>query len=126
DAVRDFVWQQQGKFDFYPKELCIENDALGKPIALPNVSQTFTGHCEISIAHKDNISVAIASEKPIGIDIEKIEPRNDNFIGAAMAEAELALIKSDTNLETLQEDLVTRIWSAKEAVAKKLGTGLQG
>lgn len=126
DAVKHCLWQERGVFDFYPKELRIENNQLGKPIAIANVSDTYDAQLELSIAHKDNIAVAIASKNAIGIDIERIEARTDEFLDLALASTEQALVEAGTTQEIAKDELVTRIWSAKEAIAKKQGTGLEG
>ena len=125
DAVRHFLWSRRGHYDFWPKEMSIENDDRGKPVVAPHISETYKESLQVSIAHKDRLSVAIASEHPIGIDIELIEPRGDELILAAMTPAETDTMRTCT-LDCGTDELVTRIWAAKEAVAKLKGTGFQG
>jgi phosphopantetheine--protein transferase-like protein len=59
--------------------------------------------------------------KPVGIDVERIEPRSDSFAELSFSRAELRLIEGEPRDEGL-----TRLWSAKEAAAKAAGTGLGG
>lgn len=125
DAIRHYLWEQQGHFDFWPKEILIENDAEGKPVASAHISHTYQHNLHVSLAHKDHLSVAIAGDKPVGIDIEVIEPRSDVLIDAALTESESRHLRTAT-LAFDAEELLTRIWAAKEAVAKQRGTGLQG
>ncbi len=126
DAIRDFIWERQGKFDFFPKELSIKNDEAGKPCVSSHITDTYHHNVQVSIAHKDNYAVAIVSEKPVGIDIEKIEERSENFVDMTLLDSEVSLIKTGTTCASLHDELITRIWTAKEAVSKKMGTGLQG
>jgi phosphopantetheinyl transferase len=76
----------------------------------------------VSISHKDHRGVALVSERAFpGIDIEKIEQRQDTFIRAAFTPAEWELLPAEDRAEW-----ITRFWSAKEAFAKSTGLGLQG
>ena len=126
DAVRDFLWRAKGHYDFYPKELLIANNELGQPLVSAHVSDTYREQLHISIAHKDKLAVAIASEQPVGIDIELIEPRSDSFLELAMGSREIAMLQEDVVEQRSRDEIATRIWAAKEAVAKKMGTGLEG
>jgi phosphopantetheinyl transferase (holo-ACP synthase) len=107
DAVRLERWKRaQGPI--FPVEIEVSNEPSGKPV--------IDGGLHVSVAHKDDIAVAIASERPVGIDIERIEPRSETFSGIAYTSAERALGEGD--------EWLTRLWAAKEAVAKARGTGI--
>jgi len=56
-----------------------------------------------------------------GIDIEKIEQRQDSFIRAAFTRDEWELLPAEDRAEW-----ITRFWSANEAFAKSTGLGFQG
>ena len=117
DAVRDFL-RQRGGDPLFPIEIAIESDATGQP----RVKGPFARDIRVSIAHKDSIACAIASEGfDRGIDIEKIEPRSDAFAALAFTADELRLLPG-----TDRDEWRTRGWSAKEAAGKARGTGLQG
>jgi 3-oxoacyl-(acyl-carrier-protein) synthase/phosphopantetheinyl transferase (holo-ACP synthase) len=119
DAVREYIRKSNEKSDYiFPIEIDIEHDTNGKPYLC---GQQFEG-IEISVAHKGINAVAIASDKPVGIDIEKIEPRNQEFIEIAFTEKELLMLKEKGN----DPEWITRFWVAKEAYGKMLGLGLQG
>ena len=67
------------------------------------------------------IAVAIAAEGvDVGIDVEPVEPRSEQFSAIAFTPAELAL------LPERNDEWLTRLWCAKEAAGKARGTGLEG
>lgn len=105
----------------HPATLNILKTEPGQPIA--TWSQTAT-HPEplprISIAHSAQHAIAIASEQPCGIDLEEF--------GAAASVPEYFLNPTERQLlrDPAEPDLETAAWCVKEAVAKKVGTGLQG
>jgi acyl transferase domain-containing protein/phosphopantetheinyl transferase len=121
DAVRAFLREHAGTAIIHPKELRIENNTLGAPLVLPNVTATVPATIQVSLAHKDNMAVAIAGLQPVGIDIERIESRTDSFVALALADSELQFLGADA-----PDVGITRAWVAKEAVAKAGGSGLGG
>ena len=80
---------------------------------------------ELSLSHRAGRALAVlaASGRPVGCDIELIEPRSAAFIELWLAPAEQALVK---NADRAQRPwLANVIWSAKEAAAKARGEGLR-
>jgi phosphopantetheinyl transferase len=120
DAVRQYIWQRDAsssgsRAPIFPVEIEVGNTASGQPF----VTSRF-GDLRVSVAHKDDIAVAIVGEgHDVGIDIEKIAPRTDGFAATAYTPAEIALGTGRDHDEWL-----TRLWAAKEAVAKVRGTGM--
>jgi acyl transferase domain-containing protein/phosphopantetheinyl transferase len=121
DAVRQFLWGR-GEPEMFPAELRIGNDDAGRPHAsgaygreLPPVT--------ISVAHRAEAGVAIARSGPCGIDVEEVVPRAESTVDAALGDGEQALFATLTGDP---ERWFARFWTAKEAVAKLLGTGLRG
>ena len=110
DAVRMHHWRD-GERPIFPVEIAVDNDAQGRPFVAGS-------DLPISIAHKDDLAVAIvgAPGEAVGIDIEKIEARPDTFARIAYTAAELAFATDDEQR--------ARLWAAKEAVAKAGGTGI--
>jgi acyl transferase domain-containing protein/phosphopantetheinyl transferase len=121
DAVRAWLRREQGVEAVWPQEFTIVNDEAGAPRLHANVTQTLPPGLHLSLAHKGNLAVAIVSTQPVGIDLERIEPRSDSFLEMAFTPDELALL-AGTDAATEH----TRGWVAKEVAAKAAGTGLQG
>ncbi len=121
DAVRKYLWNKLGRYDLFPKEIGVSNDDRGQPQVAPHISAGFEDTLQVSIAHKDLLALAMAAEHSVGVDIEKIEPRTDEFIALAMSDEEIALLP-----QTGRDEWIARFWVAKEARAKQLGTGLEG
>jgi phosphopantetheine--protein transferase-like protein len=116
DAVRRHLWQRDGVTPIWPIEIEVGNEPSGRPV----VTSRFEGDLRVSVAHKDDLAVAIVGEGyDVGIDVEKIAPRTETFAGIAYTPDELARGAGRDRNEWL-----TRLWAAKEAVAKLRGTGM--
>lgn len=117
DAVRDWLWRR-GHGPVFPIEIGVANLEDGRPV----VTGPFDDDLRVSIAHKGAIAVAhLTVGRPVGVDIERIEARTDSFAAIAFSAAERSLRAGDD-----RDEWLTRVWAAKEAFAKSLGTGLQG
>ena len=117
DAVRHWLWQH-GAGPLFPIEIGIRNDESGRPVV------EFAGahDLRVSIANKAGTAAAVVAEgREVGIDLERIAPREASFERASFGEAELALLPDGA-----RDEWVTRFWAAKEAAAKARGTGFQG
>jgi phosphopantetheine--protein transferase-like protein len=119
DGVRKYLQKREREKLIYPIEVSVRHNEKGKP--------SLHGHkklrgTEVSIAHKGSEAVVIVSDKPVGIDIEKIEKRTKKFMNLAFTPHELEMLKEKRN----KPEWITRFWVAKEAYGKMLGTGLQG
>jgi phosphopantetheine--protein transferase-like protein len=121
DAVRRFLWAQ-GESEMFPAELRIGNDEAGRP----QVSGAYGRKLPpltISVAHRAEAGVAIARFGPCGIDVEEVKPRAESTVDAALGAGERALLEAQ---DGERDRWFARFWTAKEAVAKLLGTGLRG
>ncbi|MEU8416529.1 beta-ketoacyl synthase N-terminal-like domain-containing protein [Amycolatopsis japonica] len=118
DAVRRLLWTD-GAGDIFPAELRIGNDSSGAPTVAGAYGRSLP-ELTVSIAHRDALGVAIARRGPCGIDIEAVEDRPESTVAAALGPAERALLGEPEAV------WFTRFWAAKEAVAKRLRTGLRG
>jgi acyl transferase domain-containing protein/phosphopantetheinyl transferase len=117
DAVRDLLWRS-GHGPLFPIEVAIANEASGRPVV-----RTASGRdVRVSIAHKGDIAVALARQgHDAGIDVERIEPREDSFAELSFTPEELRLVEDEE-----RDAAWTLLWAAKEAGAKARGTGLGG
>ncbi|ATP59079.1 beta-ketoacyl synthase [Pedobacter ginsengisoli] len=117
DAVRNLL-NRTKKEAYFPIAFEIRSDEFRKPY--PHGDMTDGVH--ISIAHKGTDAVGIAQyDRPVGIDIEKIEPRSEGFSELVFSEEERLLLADKDMAEW-----ATRFWVAKEAYGKCLSKGLQG
>ncbi|MBX9791932.1 MAG: polyketide synthase dehydratase domain-containing protein [Pirellulales bacterium] len=122
DAVRQWWHQTHGTLYPFPADLTIGHDAAGRPVLEPAGDPAWPF---ISLAHTDTTYVALAAGVPVGIDLEPANARAAEIVTHFATEAEAALLAS---LSATQPDECwpTRLWCAKEAVGKLLGTGLAG
>jgi phosphopantetheinyl transferase len=74
-----------------------------------------------SISHSQRYGVAAVSLAPVGIDIETIRPRDPRLLAYVAEESEAAALR---HLVGSPEELLTLLWTLKEATAKALGVGL--
>ncbi|HMI04504.1 MAG TPA: 4'-phosphopantetheinyl transferase superfamily protein, partial [Pedobacter sp.] len=117
DAVRSLL-NKEKREAYYPIEFEIRSDEFRKPY----LQGKMTEGIHVSIAHKGTDAVGIARyDRSVGIDIERIEERNQGFQDLVFSDSEQALLKGRDHAEW-----ATRFWVAKEAYGKYLGKGLQG
>ena len=119
DGVRKYLQKEENEELIFPIEISVNYNEQGKPFLYGH--EKLKG-IEVSIAHKGSEAAVIVSNKPAGIDIEKIEVRSKEFINMAFTVHELDLLKEKENAE----EWIARFWVAKEAFGKMLGVGLQG
>lgn len=117
DAVRARLWSR-GYGPIFPAEIVIGNEPGGRPV----VHGPFREDLRVSIAHKDDVAVAMVAEgRDVGIDIEHVEVRGGDLETVVLTDDERKLIApGNRNTE------VARFFSAKEALAKARGEGLKG
>ena len=117
DAVRHWLWER-GHGPVFPVEIVVENARSGRPL----VRGPFSEDLRVSIAHKEDVAVAIVADgRDVGIDIERIEPRGADFEKISFTDAERATLPKAN-----RDEWVTRFWVVKEAVAKVRGRSMLG
>ena len=129
DAVRRWLWAR-GARAMHPVEVHITNDEQGRPMAsLPRdvlVAHPAASGLSVSISHTEWVGVAVVSDTdPIGVDVEPLTPRaprSNAFVDIALTPGEQGLRPDGVD----SDEWVALTWTAKEAVAKAIGTGLQG
>ncbi|WP_338674121.1 beta-ketoacyl synthase N-terminal-like domain-containing protein [Streptomyces sp. SCSIO 30461] len=135
DAVRGVLWRQ-GEGPVFPAELCVDNEADGRPVVSGRHGRTLPP-LSVSIAHRAEAAVALVTPRATaqaagggagpGIDIEEITERPETTLTAALGPDERALLTTCREATGESEALwFTRFWAAKEAAAKAEGTGFAG
>ncbi|WP_067485194.1 type I polyketide synthase [Actinomadura hibisca] len=120
DAVRHWLWDR-GHGPLFPAELTVSNDAAGRP----EVTGPFKEPVAVSIAHTPELGVALVRPAgwAAGIDAETVAEHGRGFEEVALTDGERDLL---ARLPGDRATALTRLWTAKEAVAKAAGTGLRG
>jgi 4'-phosphopantetheinyl transferase len=72
-----------------------------------------------SVSHTRGIVCGVVYPAPVGIDVERVQKRRQELVRATASKAEYDVAGG------FRWHNFTRIWSAKEAVLKKAGCGLQ-
>lgn len=98
--------------------VCIENGIFDFPIVKSNINYNLS----VGIAHCDDIGVSIAfpDVHPMGVDLEKIDPKRTETMKSCVKNDEMALLQQ---LKLDNEIGYTLIWTIKEALSKILRTG---
>ncbi len=123
DAIRLWWSRKHGARELpHPCNFIITHDTAGRPYLKTEDESAVP---ELSIAHTQAGAVAIAADVPVGIDIEPATADTSAMLSSFATSPEMALIEElvDASPDSAAQ---TRLWCAKEAVAKALGTGLQG
>lgn len=98
-------------------EIVMDHDDAGAPVLLRPVR---TLH--LSRASRDGLAVLAAAPCPVGVDIERVEPDREPAWNV-LSPREREVLAAQPRPE--QPVSFARIWSAKEAYLKALGTGLR-
>ena len=113
------------RYSISENDIVILRDEKGKPYA-----KDLDVHFNIS--HSENMVVCAVADKPVGIDIEQIKPVNLSIAKRICNDLELEYLfgyvpTEDDFKTTDKREVLLRffeLWTAKEAYAKCIGTGL--
>jgi phosphopantetheinyl transferase len=120
DAARQLWFKRHGQ-RLFPADIIISHDERGKPDARYRGDGCDVGFPNVSLSHTDGLLAGLAAIRPyVGIDVERIAPREASFEQVAFSAEERDLLARFDQ----RDEGVTRLWSAKEAVAKAVGRGL--
>lgn len=125
DAVRRLL-KARYDVDVFPADIEIGHDEDGRPLVRAAHLGGSIEYPAVSVSHSEAWVVALAgyTGRNLGIDLEPIRPREESFLRIAFDERELAPLAPLASPE--RDAWITRLWCAKEAVAKAVGTGLVG
>jgi malonyl CoA-acyl carrier protein transacylase/phosphopantetheinyl transferase len=125
EAVRLYLHHSHG-LDVACADVDIAADERGRPIASGPWTEGLESTPAVSIAHSNGTAVALAGGTAdrvgLGIDIETVRRRADELGAVAFTPAEQGLLDALDN--DARKEWALRLWCAKEAVGKALGTGL--
>jgi acyl transferase domain-containing protein/phosphopantetheinyl transferase len=123
DAIRLWWARRQGTSELlHPSLFIIAHDERGRPYVL---TEEGPADCHLSLAHTDAGAVALVADEPVGIDAEPGE-RDATSLLPEFATAEEASLIEQLIAAAADARPATRLWCAKEAMAKARGTGLGG
>jgi acyl transferase domain-containing protein/phosphopantetheinyl transferase len=126
EAVRAWIYERTGHL-LYPSDILVEHDTAGAPFVDGSWRGLLVDAPEVSLSHDDHSCLAAVVEpvSRVGVDRERIGrlQRPELVIESLTAREREQLVGVD---ESLLQDRVLRLWCAKEAAAKFLGTGLKG
>ena len=127
ECVAELVRAAHG-LELLHAEIEILPDEQGAPIVFCPALDGLGEAPAISLTHTSGQAAALAAFAPpdggVGIDIEQLQPRAQGFAQAAFTAAEQELLEQLSPNAT--DEWLLRIWCAREAVGKALGTGLSG
>jgi len=125
DAVRQLLRSRHG-MEVFPADVEISADREGRPFARILGANRSAAVPSVSIAHTAGLVAGLAGYcaegERLGIDVERVRPRDEAFQDVAFGSRELDLLDPQDGLQ--REEAITRFWCAKEAVVKGLGGGV--
>jgi phosphopantetheinyl transferase len=121
DAARAWRARRAARdVDLHPAAFTITSNEAGQPRVDTWPAGEAAPH--ISIAHAGDQAIALANAAPVGIDIERVAPRDDHFLAGFSSAAERQRLTAYAGAE--RDAWITRLWCAKEAFGKRLGQGV--
>jgi acyl transferase domain-containing protein/phosphopantetheinyl transferase len=129
DAVAQLLRDAYG-LELLPAEIEILPDERGAPVVMAPGLEGLAELPLVSLTHSQGHAAAFAVLAPagagsgVGIDIEPLVPRPPGFAEAALSEAERHLL--DALPADSEQEWLLRLWCAREAAGKAIGSGLGG
>ena len=122
-AAKRLVRDMLGEGQVAEKRISVLNQPSGEPFVL--IEGKGGWEYPISISHRSEVGMAAAPVERsarIGADVETVEPRDSALVRQFYTEGEAQIVEAAGDD---RDEIVARIWSAKEAVLKLLGLGLR-
>jgi phosphopantetheinyl transferase len=124
DALRRWLARPSGGEMPHPASIVLGATAEGKPFFQPIPGGSAMP--EVSVAHSEGRAVAVVSPFAAGIDLEPVSRPVTRILGDFALPEELRLLEELAAAAPSDGAWPTRLWCAKEAAGKALGTGLAG
>ena len=96
--------------------MILKNKYVGE-YSLNEFEKPISKNCYFNISHSKGYVVFVKDDVPIGVDIEKIRPVEDDLIDYISSSEEKKYVKNDKSFY--------EIWTNKESLTKCLGTGIK-
>ncbi len=96
--------------------LILKNKYIGE-YSLNSYGKPISKDCFFNISHSKGCVVFIKDDVPIGVDIEKIRPVEDDLIEYISSKEEKEYIKDEKSFY--------EVWTNKESLTKCIGTGIK-
>ncbi|HEY3520805.1 MAG TPA: 4'-phosphopantetheinyl transferase superfamily protein, partial [Rhodanobacteraceae bacterium] len=126
EAVRHWVYERTGQL-LYPADIEVAHDESGAPFVDGWWRESLIEAPRVSLAHDvvSCMAAVAAPDQPVGVDLERIGKlqRPELVVDSLAAEEKPLVAGLDGDA---QAERVLRLWCAKEAASKCLGTGLRG
>ena len=101
--------------------------ASGRPVVAGGWWTDLPQTPQLSISHTDGMVAAVAATLAeglrIGVDTEKVRTPSQDLLDGAFTDGELALLPTALG-ESDRSEWIFRLWCAKEAVGKAVGSGV--
>jgi acyl transferase domain-containing protein/phosphopantetheinyl transferase (holo-ACP synthase) len=126
EGVRHWVYERTGQL-LHPADIIVWRDASNAPHVDGAWCDTLVAPPRVSLSHDEGACIAAvaAPELAVGVDFEQIgRVQQPALLADTLGEGEHALLEGLAG-DALAER-VLRLWCAREAASKCLGTGLQG
>jgi phosphopantetheinyl transferase len=122
-AAKRLVRDMLGEGQVPEKKISVLNQPSGEPFVL--IEGKGGWDYPISISHRSEVGMAAApleGTARIGVDLETVERRDPALVRQFYTDGEAQIVEAASED---RDEIVSRIWSAKEAVLKLLGLGLR-
>ena len=126
EAVRHWVYECTGQL-LYPADIEVSHGETGAPFVSGWWCESLIEAPRVSLAHDavSCLAAVAAPGQPVGVDLERIgKLQRPELVVDSLAAEEKSLVAGLDG--DAQAERVLRLWCAKEAASKCLGTGLMG
>jgi 4'-phosphopantetheinyl transferase len=81
-------------------------------------------HVHYNISHCVGMVALALSDRPVGVDVEKVRPMRDALVRRVLTEEEQSFLYKTASCEEARSEWFTRFWTLKESYLKYTGEGI--